>query len=108
MIIEFLPKSSIPFDFIDNDVECYSETFEYDLLYPHNHPTTTTKMIEHNKHIEATWSTSFLLKNKKTKENQSNSLGQISMSCGVRQKTPMGVNTQRTLQRGFYFGSYHN
>ena len=28
--------------------------------------------------------------------------------CGVRQKTLMGANTQRTVQRGFYFGSYHN
>ena len=38
----------------------------------------TTKITEHNKHIEAIWSASFLLKNKRTKENQSKSLGQIS------------------------------
>lgn len=69
MIIEFLPKSSIPFDFTDNDVRCYSETFEYDLLYPHNHPPHHQNDRAF-KHIEATWSTSFLLKNKKTKENQ--------------------------------------
>lgn len=77
MIIEFLPKSSIPFYFTDSYVGCYSETFEYDLLYPHNQPRTT-KITEHNKHIEAIWSASFLLKNKRTKENQSKSLGQIS------------------------------
>lgn len=77
VIIEFLPKSSIPFDFTDNYVGCYSGTFVYDLLYPRNQPPTT-KIIEHNKHIEATWSASFLLKNKRTKENQSKSLGPIS------------------------------